>query len=87
MCYYESYFRGVLFKDLVLILQGEILVPDDLENYIMRPLLFVRIKSDVHSRGSSDFDLESLESNMVYSFHGEISEIKDGIPVMMVAQP
>jgi type IV secretory pathway VirB3-like protein len=87
---YYSEFSGTWDGDFLTIENGEIKIPEELEKYINRPIEKVKIEPDFHEIIESDkltkefyFNKDTLTLGE-YKFSGEISAIRDMIPVVKV---
>lgn len=88
---YYSEFSGNWNGQFVTIKEGDIKVPEDLEEFIQRPITKVEIEPDFHeifednrTRKEFDFNKDTLQSNIDYKFAGEIRAIRNEIPVIEV---
>jgi hypothetical protein len=88
---YESKFRGVWDGQKMIIKEGEIQIPSDLEKYIKRPILAVEIEPEFWEKSENDnvikeylFEKDTLKANKIYNLQGEIVGIKNNIPIMKV---
>lgn len=87
---YYSEFSGAWDGNFLTIENGEIKIPEELEKYIKRPIEKVKIEPDFHEIIESDkltkeyyFNNDTLTLGK-YKFSGEISAIRDMIPVVKV---
>ena len=87
---YYSEFNGTWDGKFLTIENGEIKIPEELEKYIKRPIEKVEIEPGFHELIESDkltkefyFNKDTLSFGK-YKFSGEISAIKDMIPIVKV---
>ncbi|WP_162419292.1 hypothetical protein [Cyclobacterium roseum] len=88
---YYSEFSGNWNGQFVTIKAGDIKVPEELEEFIQRPITKVGIEPDFHeifednrTRKEFDFNKDTLQTNIDYKFAGEIRAIRNEIPVIEV---
>ena len=88
---YYSEFSGNWNGQFVTITKGDIKVPEELEEFIQRPITKVEIEPDIREiyddneiRKEFKFKKDTLRQNMNYEFAGEIRAIRNEIPVIEV---
>jgi c-di-AMP phosphodiesterase-like protein len=86
---YYSEFSGNWNGQFVTIKAGDIKVPEELEEFIQRPITKVEIEPDFHeifedngTRKEFDFNKDTLQTDIDYEFAGEIRAIRNEIPVI-----
>lgn len=88
---YDSKFNGVWDGQKIVIKEGKIKIPSDLDKYIKRPISTVNIEPEFTEQFENEnaikdywFQKDTLKTNRIYNLQGEIMEIKNGIPIMKV---
>lgn len=88
---YDSKFSGIWDGQKMTIKEGEIQIPADLEKFIKRPISTVEIEPEFWEKLENDtlikeyrFNKDTLKTNEVYNFQGEIVAIRNNIPLMKV---
>jgi hypothetical protein len=88
---YHSEFTGNWDGKHMVINDGEIKVPNELEKYIVRPITKIEIKPDYYEIFENEelskvfnFNADTLSKERMYKITGEIEGIRNSIPVMKV---
>ena len=89
---YDSEFSGNWNGQFITITAGDIKIPEELEEFIQRPITKVEIEpefNDWHFRETGEkinfnFNKDTLQTNSNYDFDGEIRAIRNKIPVIEV---
>ncbi len=88
---YYSEFSGKWNGKYLTITAGDIKVPNEIEEFIQRPITKVEIEPDFHeifenneTREEFDFRKDTLQTNIDYNFAGEIRAVRNEISVIEV---
>jgi hypothetical protein len=88
---YYSEFSGNWNGQFLTVKTGDIQVPEELEQFIQRPISKVEIEPDFHeifqesgTRIKFDFKKDTLQTHKEYKLAGEIRAIRNQIPVIKV---
>ena len=93
MCSFEYYseLTGIWKGSYLTIKTGSIKVPKELEEYITKPIYKIELEADIYEHFEHkkvmniiDFDSDTLKMNEEYTISGEISGVRNSIPVMKV---